>query len=274
LLSSGELFVAQLAQAYLHLKPYTASIRKLKALGKAADTLASDAAKRIYDGGVIIDVELEDGSLIVRVTVIGLLTGHLALEVYGKVADYKGFKESVVELCGDAQEFAVDVCEPFRKKAGATEEQVYRFERRLMTPGKLNRLAKRLQRLENSVAALSPRDMQKELSEANREFSKIIKDLTPAEVQVVETGITLKDIPPPSKWPLPAPELPKLVLKEEEQLVFDQEIGLMVPVPTPITGNRRLVYRNRTRVEEQLPTLDRQKRPANALRLHIRDSDH
>ena len=115
--------MAQLAQAYLHLKPYSASNKKLKALGKAADALASEAAKRISDGGVVVDVELEDGSLIVRVTVIGLLTGHLALEVYGKVADYKGFKESVVEHCDDAQEFAVDVCEPFRKKAGATRSR-------------------------------------------------------------------------------------------------------------------------------------------------------
>lgn len=265
--------MAQLAQAYLHLKPYTASIRKLKALGKAADALASEAAKRIYDGGVVIDVELEEGSLIVRVTVIGLLTGHFALELYGKLADYKGFKESVVELCDDAQEFAVDVCEPFRRKAGATEEQVYRFDRRLKTPGKLNRLAKRLQRLENSVAALSPKDMQKELSEANREFSRIIKDLTPTEVQIVETGLTVKDVPPPSKWPLPAPELPKLALKEE-QLVFDQKIGLMLPVPIPSTDDRRLVYRNRTRVEEQLPRLERPKRAANTLHLQGPDSDH
>jgi hypothetical protein len=266
--------LAQLAQAYLHLKPYTASIRKLKALGKAADTLASEAAKRIYDGGVVIDVELEEGSLIVRVTVIGLLTGHLAIELYGKVADYKGFKESVVELCDDAQEFAVDVCEPFRKEAGATEEQVYRFERRLKTPGKLNRLAKRLQRLENSVAELSPKDMQKELSEANREFSKIIKDLTPAEVQIVETGISAKGVPPPSKWPLPAPELPKVALKEDEQqLVFDQKIGLMLPTPSPVIDSRRLVYRNRTLVGEQLPGLDRSKRATNELPLRAPNSD-
>jgi hypothetical protein len=271
-LINGANLVAQLAQAYLHLKPYKASSRKLRALGKAADILASEAAKRIYDGGVYIDVELEEGSLIVRVTVIGLLTGHLALQAYGTVADYKGFKDSVVELCDDAQEFAVDVCKPFRKKAGATEEQVYRFERRLKTPGKLNRLAKRLQRLENSVNALSPKDLQKELSEANRELSKIIKDLTPAEVIAVQQGITVKDIPPPSRWPLPVPELPKLAIKEEEQLVFDQKVGLMLPTPTPVPDDRRLVYRNRIRVEEQLPKLEGSKR-GNILHLQSPNFD-
>lgn len=262
--------MAQLAQAYLHLKPYTASARKLKALGRVADALASEAAKRIYDGGVIVDVELQEGSLIVRVTVIGLLAGHLALEAYSKVADYKGFKESVIELCDDAQEFAVDVCGPFRKKAGATEDQIFRFERRLKTPGKLNRLAKRLQRLESSVATLSPKDMQRELSEANRELLRIAKDLTPVEIQVVERGIAAEGIPSPNKWPMPAPELPKAVLKEE-QLVFDPKVGLIVPAPTPGPVGHRLIYRNRTRVEEQLPRLENKKRKMNTLPLQTLD---
>lgn len=82
------------------------------------------------------------------------------------------------------------------------------------------------------------------------------------------------DVPPPSKWPPPTPELPKVALKEEEQLVFDRKVGLMVPAPTPVTGDRRLVYRSRTRVEEQLPRLERPKRAANKLRLESPDSDH
>jgi hypothetical protein len=84
--------VAQLAQAYLHLKPYKASARKINELGRILEVLSAEAAKRIYDGGVSIDLELEEGSLVVRVTVVGLLTAHLALNVYSTVADYKGFK--------------------------------------------------------------------------------------------------------------------------------------------------------------------------------------
>lgn len=72
------------------------------------------------------------------------------------IADYKGFKESIVEICEDAKEFAIDVCGPFVKKAGVPKEDVYRFERRLKTPGKLLRISKRLDKLQNSVNELSP----------------------------------------------------------------------------------------------------------------------
>ncbi len=120
--------MTQLAQAYIHLKPYLASEKEVRSLGRYAKRVAIKAAANIYGGDVEIEVQIEEGSLITRVTVAGLL---LIGEVYSHVADYKGFKDSVVELCDDAREFAVDVCAPFVKKAGVPEEDVYRFERRL-----------------------------------------------------------------------------------------------------------------------------------------------
>lgn len=264
--------MAQLAQAYLHLKPYFASRRKLQALGKFADAVASDAAKRIYAGGVVVDVELEEGSLIARVTVVGLLAGHLALETYSKIADYKGFKDSVAELCDDAQSFAVDVCEPFRKKAGASPEQVFRFERRLKTPGKLNRIAKRLHRLEESVDRLSPKDLQKELSEVNRALSRVMQDLAPVDAQLVEKALTVRKLPPPSKWPVPEAELPKIARREEEQLALSQEAGSTPSAILP-SDHHRLIYRNRVRVDEQFPKLDQSRRSAGSLPLRASDDE-
>jgi hypothetical protein len=243
--------VAQLAQAYIHLKPYHASRKKLQRLGKSTDILAADIAKRIYGGNVVIDVQFEEGSLRVRVTVIGTLAATLA--VYSTVADYKGFKDSVAELCDDARQYATDVCEPFTKKAGANEEQVYRFERRTKTTGKLYRLAKRLEKLENSVSALSPNDVKKELSQASRELAAIAKDLSPTEMEAVEKQLTSKTLPPPSKWPPPQLEPPKAAKKDEEQLVLDKGLGLMLPAPSPPSPNHLVVYHNQTRVEAQLP---------------------
>ncbi|WPO43119.1 hypothetical protein [Tardiphaga sp. 42S5] len=251
--------MAQLAQAYLHLKPYKASRKKLSALVKVAEALSADAAKRIYDGGVTIDVELEEGSLVVRVTVIGLLAGHLALESYSKIADYKGFKESVVELCNDAREFAVDVCEPFQKKAGATKDQVYRFERRLKTPGKLNRLVRRLAHVESSLEELSHKDLKKELSELQRQLALIAEDLSVDELSAVERRLTTQGLPPPSRWPQPSPGIPKIA-KKEEQLEFDGRLGAPIPVLEPVLRAPRFVYRNRISIEQQLPKLHKRDR--------------
>lgn len=128
--------MTQLAQAYIHLKPYTASEQRVRSLGRYAKRVAIRAAAEIYGGDVEIEVQIEEGSLITRVTV----AGSILLGVYGFVANYKGFKEGVVEMCNDAR----DVCGPFITKAGVAKEDVYRFERRLKTPGKLYRFSKRL----------------------------------------------------------------------------------------------------------------------------------
>lgn len=256
--------MAQLAQAYLHLKPYKASRKKLSTLVKVAEALSADAAKQIYDGGVTIDVELEEGSLVVRITVIGLLAGHLALESYSKIADYKGFKESIVELCNDAREFAVDVCEPFQKKAGATKEQVYRFERRLKTPGKLNRLVQRLAHIENSIEELSSKALKKELSELHGQLSLIAEDLTADELSIIEKRLTTQSLPPPSKWPQPVPEIPKIA-KKDEQLEFDERLGVFAPMLEPALRAPRFVYRNRISVEKQLPKLHKRNRAEKIL---------
>jgi hypothetical protein len=87
--------LAQLAQAYVHLKPYHASDRNIRSLGRYAKRVAIKAASEIYGGDVEIEVQLEEGSLRARITVVGTLS--VLLGTYSFVANYKGFKESIVE---------------------------------------------------------------------------------------------------------------------------------------------------------------------------------
>lgn len=77
--------------------------------------------------------------------------GAALLAIYGGVADYKGFKESIVAMCDDARDFAVDVFGPFSDKAGVPTKDIYRFERRLKTPGKLYRITKRLEKTSHNT---------------------------------------------------------------------------------------------------------------------------
>lgn len=240
--------MAHLAQAYIHLKPYSAPDKKLKSLGRYAERLARRRAAQIYGSGVIVEIELEEGSLVTRITIIG----SLLLAASGHIADYKGFKESVVEMCDDAREFAVDVCAPFVKKAGVPEEDVYRFERRLKTPGKLYRLSKRLQRLESGAADLSARQVQRELAQLRAELDGIAGDLSQQEMQALEKGLKTKRLPPPQKWPV-NPEPPKqAVLKPDEQAsLFDDETD-----HEDHSLKRRVVFHARSKVTED-PKRDR-----------------
>lgn len=240
--------MTKLAQAYIHLKPYPASDRKVRSLGRYAQRLAIKTAADIYGGGVEVEIQIEEGSLITRITVVG----GLLLGTYSAIADYKGFKESVVEMCDDAREFAVDVCGPFVKKAGVPKEDVYRFERRLKTPGKLYRLSKRLEKLEHSVNELSPRDIQKELSSLRAELDAATKDLSPSDKDKILVGLKRPKLPPPEKWPVPDERKVAIGNEEEFQpVLFDDES------PEPESSHKRRLLFKATAV---VPKRDRKRR--------------
>jgi hypothetical protein len=240
--------MTNLAQAYIHLKPYAASDRKVRSLGRYAQRVAIRAAADIYGGDVEIDIQIEEGSLITRITVVG----GLLLGAYSTIADYKGFKDSVIEMCDDAREFAVDVCSPFVKKAGVPKEDVYRFERRLKTPGKLYRLSKRLEKLEHSVSELSPRDIQKELASLRAELDAATKDISDLDRDRILAGLKRPKLPAPEKWPIP--DEPKVAVGNEEELqslLFADES----PEPEP-SHKRRLLFKATAAV----PKRDRKRR--------------
>lgn len=246
--------MAHLAEAYIHFRPFSASDRQIQSLGKYAQRVASEVAGEIYGGEVLVHVELEEGSLRTRIAI----AGTIALGVYGAVANYKGFKESIVAMCEDARDFSVDVCQPFTAKAGVPFKDIYRFERRLKTPGKLYRISKRLEKLERSVSDLSPKDVQKELSNLRGELDSVAEDLTETELKIVEKVLRRPKLPPPSKWP--EPPAPKAVSRrdDEDEFPFDpRPIG-------PTTPHRRIVFQSTM----ELPNQRRLR-----LKLHSEDSE-
>lgn len=240
--------VAQLAQAYIHLKPYEASDRKIRALGEYAYELAWEAAAEVYGGGVTIDVELEEGSLRSRITVLGHV-GAVLLGTYGFIAGYKGFKEGIHEMCDDAREFAVDVCAPFIKKAGVAKEDVYRFERRLKAPGKIYRLSSRLETLERSINDLSPNAIKSELAKARSDLDALANELSDEDMKFIRERLPKKGLPAPSKWP--EPELQKVAIKQDEvtqSFLFGAEAIDDEDQPLP---RKRIVFRKKSFVPEK-----------------------
>lgn len=244
--------MTSLAQAYIHLKPYSAKPSQIKALGSYAKRTAAKSAREIYGGGVTILVEIEEGSLRTRVTVIAvalniLQGGHLA---YSTIADLKGFQEGVSELCDQAREFGVDVCEPFVRKAGVPKEDVYRFERRLKTPGKLYRFSKHLEKLQRSVDELSPKTLKEELARLRAELDVIEGDLSVEDRRALERVIRNRRLPTPRNWP--RPESAKLAVRPKEQ-----DLALFEERPLDETLERRkLVFRD----SEIIPLDDSQRR--------------
>ncbi len=115
--------MAQLAQAYVHLRPYEIDLETINRLGIASQERAIAAARAIYRGNVTVDVRLEEGSTRFWGTVLGTL-GALNIG-YGVIANYKGFKDSIIAMSEDAQKFGTVVNEAFTKDAGAQKSQIY-----------------------------------------------------------------------------------------------------------------------------------------------------
>jgi hypothetical protein len=204
--------MAQLAQGYLHLRPYDVGRRRLNEIGEAAEQAAVRAAYEIYSGDVTVDVRLEVGTLRTWITVTGVLTA------YSVIADYKGFKESIGALCEDARVYAVDVCGAVKDLAGASERQVYRMERRLKTPGKINRLIERMEHLNEIADHLSAKEMNRQLEEIGREIEAIRRDLNEKEMAALNKVLRYENLPPIRQLPKPRHhvEMPRVATREED----------------------------------------------------------
>jgi hypothetical protein len=216
--------MADLAQTYVHLRPYDVDVEDIRHLGAAAQEHAVAAAREIYRGNVTIDVTLEEGSAKLWVTVAGALTAlHIS---YGIIADYKGFKESIVAICEDAREFGTFVSDRFLKDTAATSAQIYRVERRLKVPGKIRRVIAELERLEN--ANLSEAELSVQLEAVQQMLARIGKELSPQEVAGLhqmllhfENVKPLKESPPSRH----RPRWPRVIIRPEQPaFTFGQQL--------------------------------------------------
>jgi hypothetical protein len=121
--------MAQVAQAYFHFQT-TLSAGELRKFWRQVGNASRTAAARNFDIDVRVSVDIEEGSVKGGVTALGILVVGIGL-----VANYKGVKDSIQEMCADARAFGADVCEKAVELAGISKRQVYRIEGRTKTTG-------------------------------------------------------------------------------------------------------------------------------------------
>jgi hypothetical protein len=248
--------MAPLAQAYLHLKPYSVTPEQLRALGRATEILATEAASDAYDVRVTVEVEITEGSVVGRATIYGTIIG-----AYAVVADYKGFKESSHELVQDARYVSGLVIDGLKKIAQPTAKQVYHAERRTKTPGKVYRIAQRLEKLDSGADQLNRKAIQQELADIADELDKVRRDLTPVERKAIAQSLhEYKRLPPLARWPRKGidVEADRLAHRppEEELAFFDENELLGLPGEAP--PSKKPTYHTRVDVEPSAKPKDKQ----------------
>jgi len=231
--------MAKLAQAYIYLRPFEVSEPRLIGFARATEATAAEVAQRVYDVEISIDVDLEAGSLKARITVIG----SIAVFLYAGIADYKGFKESIGELCKDAREYAYDVCGGVLRLTGASEKEMVKTEKRTMTPGRASRVIDRLEKLEATRSTLNERQRHQEVQKILRALKAIEKDLTSDEVALLDKALQhnkeYRNLPP---WQKPQSQLPDLPAEMPR-------VG--ITVESAAAPAKRLRYRNRIVVRQK-----------------------
>jgi hypothetical protein len=180
------LWMATLAEGYIHLKPYLASRGRLIDVGELSRTAAVEIAQRVYGGNVTLQVRIEEGSAKAWFTVAaGLATA---------IAAYPNLRTGTIALVNDAREFGGYVNTTFLEKSRAKPEQTFRAERRTKTPGKIARVIKHLDELNETPA--KPERRRLELAMVRLELEAIERDLQQEEIEVLHAGLVFENIPP------------------------------------------------------------------------------
>jgi hypothetical protein len=172
--------LAEIAQAYFHLKRIDISQQELNFIGDQISVASFNFARDLVAPEATIEVRLSEGSLKGWITVTSILA------VYGLVADYKGFKESIVEMQSDARKFGDQISEFVFKRKEIEGAEIYRKERRTKTLGRIKRFIERREKLKSGIGQLPQHIIDSEYNYIQKMFQDILSDFDENEQKVIK----------------------------------------------------------------------------------------
>jgi hypothetical protein len=205
--------VARLAQTSIRFTRYEISEAQFTQLTVEIDAAAARIAREIYGPAVEVDVVVEAGSLLVRITVIG----GLLLGTYDAISKYPDFKEGVAALVEDAEKYGSAIVDEILKVTG--QKKPDSVSKRDMTPGRISRVIEKLEKVRELERRAPKGAVHKEqLRQIARDVQAIGRDLEPQELKKIDEGLESSGLPPLGKLPKPEVlEEPRAVLKEREK---------------------------------------------------------
>lgn len=183
------------AETYIHIKGAPRNLTKEKVRIYLEEHIYAIAEVH-FKGSVLLEVSIEDGSIIARVKVGGRVLLWL-------LATYGGMRAGIDYLVKDAHDFSDTIIENFIADELIPETSIIRAERRLGIPGKIQRFFKKLGKINSND--LSHNERQIVLDELKEEFLLII-ELLEADEDREAFLVEVPDIVRPDpNIPLPRP---------------------------------------------------------------------
>jgi hypothetical protein len=217
-------------------------------LGHLTDQAAREAAALYFPVRVRIEVDLGEGSVFGKVKVRGLL---LTLALLG---DIDGSIDLANKMYEGAQAFAEAVTDHFISDAGANKNQVESAQVRANAPKQLVSALQRIEKLENNISNMSPKEMQAELHKVRKQLERALPGVPRQEKSQALNQLKFKNLPPFSQWPthppdepLPTARVPELEVEDElaerpKREAASERIGA-------VRGRPKIRYRNTFFVE-------------------------
>lgn len=187
-----------LAQTYLHLI-VAPSERQISETLEYVQYLGAVSAREHFRQDVELELRLEQGSLKGWLTVVGGL--YLGLSNYGSL------REGIDYAVKDSREFSAWIIEKFKSEVPMPPTTLYRAERRLGLPGKIQRLYPLLEEASNLIGGRDKVEAQRRLKQVQDQLTSIAAELSDSgETQVLERIEGM--IPAPIRNRLPPPQPP------------------------------------------------------------------
>ncbi len=231
--------MARLAQTSIRFRRYEIGAARFERLSVEIDAVAARVAREIYGPAVEVDVVIEAGSLLIRITVIGsILWG-----TYDGISKYPDFKVGLGELVKDAQDYSSAIVDEVLKVTG--QKKADSIAKRDMTPGKISRIIEKLEGVKNLEKHAPRRVVQEELRQISRDVQAIERDLVPQELKQIDEVLESRGLPPLEKLPRP-------LVAEDRSAIVRERKGSGGP---PLLRQKKLRHHNRFIVGEKSPRL-------------------
>lgn len=184
----------KIAETYIHLTMDTSSEFRdatERYLYHEANKISQEILRREFE----ILVRVEEGSFKVWVIIIG---------TFAFISNYGSFRSGIDFIVKDSRQFSQLVIDEFLHESSIPEEKVFRLERRLGVPGKIQRLFKEIDRFERKNHPEISNEIKNEVDKLKKEILKILEQIEEEK----DREMFLHSLPEPIRRELPR-QLPK-----------------------------------------------------------------
>ena len=199
------------AETYIHLKIDPSSQLKASILELLKDKVELYGKEYLSPEAEYICI-IEDGSLRVWVVAIGVTIIEL-------ISNYGSFRDGIDHIVSDATYFSEHVINEVKNEPNISEEVIFRTERRLGIPGKIQRIYNQAEYIQKNYENLSPNEVRKSLEELQTDIIRVCNTINDNERELFLINLpTIVRESLPKHIPIrPELRLNRYVIREDER---------------------------------------------------------